>query len=43
MPYSQRVGTPSEKEDTPMRFLRDVAVAVLAALIAAMVLRLING
>ncbi len=41
--YVPRVGTFSEKEDMPMRFLRDVAAAVLAALIAAMVLRFING
>ena len=30
------------KEDMPMRFLRDVAVAVLAGLILAMVLRMIG-
>lgn len=36
-------GRALRKEDTPMRFLRDVAVAVLASLIAALVLRLING
>ena len=36
-------GRALRKEDTPMRFLRVVAVAVLASLIAAMVLRLLNG
>lgn len=36
-------GRALRKEDTPMRFLRDVAAAVLASLIAALVLRLING
>ena len=36
-------GRALRKEDTPMRFLRDVAVAVLASLIAALVLRLLNG
>ena len=36
-------GASLRKEDTPMRFLRDIAVAVLAELIAAVVLRFFNG
>lgn len=41
--YQVCVGAFSEKEDTPMKhFLRDVLAAFVAAVLAALVIRLLN-